>query len=575
MNRIFTLFFIKMLLLSSFIANSQTTELFFSEYSEGSIGNNKYIEIFNGTGSDVDMGEYLMLQNSNGGPIDEYVYHFSDTIADGGVYVIANSQCDTAITNHADLMGSGICYFNGDDARALAKIVTDGSQTDTIYFDITGDNVDDTVHLRILDYIGEFPNDPGDGWAVAGVANATKDHTLIRKPHVIGPNNNWASAAGMDSISSEWIVMPANDWSNINIHNTGTPPPPAGDTLPPFVTLAYAMDQSTVKVVFNEALNSTATQTSNYTGLGTVSQAMLSSSMDTVTLSLSLPLSMGVPDTLTVNNVQDTSNNTMINAQSFPIIYNGSVDLVITEIMYNPPESGNDSLEFIEIYNNGSNPVFLGGMSLSEGVTYSFPAISLNSGDYFVVAVNANAMYNTFGVTAYEWASGGLGNDGEDIEIIDIVGNVIDYVDYDDGGNWPFEADGDGPSLTFCTPSLDNNVDSNWVASYTLAAINADGDSIYATPGAPCGGTVGIEDVSISEIDIYPNPATDYVIIDFNKETVHTLRMFNLVGEKIEEIITSELTIQLNISDLTSGMYILQLADDSGRIVFNSKLIKE
>ena len=27
-------------------------------------------------------------------------------------------------------------------------------------------------------------------------------------------------------------------------------------------------------------------------------------------------------------------------------------DLVISEIMYNPPESGTDSLEFIEIYNN-------------------------------------------------------------------------------------------------------------------------------------------------------------------------------------------------------------------------------
>ena len=36
-------------------------------------------------------------------------------------------------------------------------------------------------------------------------------------------------------------------------------------------------------------------------------------------------------------------------------------DIVITEIMYNPPESGTDSLEFIEIYNKGEGTIDLSG----------------------------------------------------------------------------------------------------------------------------------------------------------------------------------------------------------------------
>ena len=40
-------------------------------------------------------------------------------------------------------------------------------------------------------------------------------------------------------------------------------------------------------------------------------------------------------------------------------------DIVITEIMYNPPESSTDSLEFIEIYNNEISAVDLTGYSLS------------------------------------------------------------------------------------------------------------------------------------------------------------------------------------------------------------------
>ena len=41
--------------------------------------------------------------------------------------------------------------------------------------------------------------------------------------------------------------------------------------------------------------------------------------------------------------------------------------IVITEIMYNPPESGNDSLEYIEILNNGNSGVTMSGWTLEFG----------------------------------------------------------------------------------------------------------------------------------------------------------------------------------------------------------------
>ncbi|MEJ6685975.1 MAG: lamin tail domain-containing protein [Crocinitomicaceae bacterium] len=45
---------------------SQKSDLLISEYSEGS-SNNKYIELFNGTGSDVDLSSYEVWKISNGG----------------------------------------------------------------------------------------------------------------------------------------------------------------------------------------------------------------------------------------------------------------------------------------------------------------------------------------------------------------------------------------------------------------------------------------------------------------------------------------------------------------------------
>jgi len=45
-------------------------------------------------------------------------------------------------------------------------------------------------------------------------------------------------------------------------------------------------------------------------------------------------------------------------------------EIVITEIMYNPPESGTDSLEFLELYNNGVEIVNLEGFYFAEGIEY-------------------------------------------------------------------------------------------------------------------------------------------------------------------------------------------------------------
>ena len=174
------------------------TDLFFSEYSEGS-SSNKYIEIYNGTGSSVDLSNYVIMQNSNGGPWDEYTDVLSGTLADGDVYVIANSSASPSILAEADLTGSGICFFNGDDARALIKVIG----TDT----------------TICDFIGDFPNDPGSGWNVAGVTNGTQNHTLVRKNWVNKGNDNWSLSAGSNVFDSEWIVYPQDSIVSLGSHS--------------------------------------------------------------------------------------------------------------------------------------------------------------------------------------------------------------------------------------------------------------------------------------------------------------------------------------------------------------------
>lgn len=166
----------------------QVTELYFSKYGEGS-SNNKFIEIYNGTDQAVDLANYAFPNVSNEPTmpgVHEFWNTFSEgaTIAAGDVYVIAHGSADPAILAVADQTFNFLS--NGDDGFALV------SGTETNY--------------TVIDWLGDWDGDPGSGWAVAGISNATQDNTLTRKSTVCGPNNDWTASAGTTAEDSEWIV---------------------------------------------------------------------------------------------------------------------------------------------------------------------------------------------------------------------------------------------------------------------------------------------------------------------------------------------------------------------------------
>ena len=57
------------------------------------------------------------------------------------------------------------------------------------------------------------------GWDVAGVEEATENHTLVRKSSVLEHNaGDWSMSAGTNSDNSEWIVLDMDDWTNLGYH---------------------------------------------------------------------------------------------------------------------------------------------------------------------------------------------------------------------------------------------------------------------------------------------------------------------------------------------------------------------
>ena len=173
------------------------TELFFSEYIEGS-SNNKALEIYNGTGAPVDLTDYKVELYSNGSTTPGNQLTLEGSLPSGDVYVIANEAANAAILAVADIT-STVTYYNGDDALILRKISTN----------------------TVIDSIGQVGIDPGTKWGTEPVT--TVEHTLTRKETICEGDSN-----GYDSFDPalEWDGYAQDDFTHIGSHVTNCLPPP-------------------------------------------------------------------------------------------------------------------------------------------------------------------------------------------------------------------------------------------------------------------------------------------------------------------------------------------------------------
>ncbi len=161
--------------------------------------------------------------------------------------------------------------------------------------------------------------------------------------------------------------------------------------------------------------------------------------------------------------------------------------LVMTEINYRSPLGGTDSLEFIELYNNGTQSVDLAGFAFTQGIEYTFPAMNIAPQTYLMIGKSASLLKQTYGVTALQWNAGSaLSNGGEAVVLKDDFGFTVDSVHFLPSLPWDTMANGKGPSLELCDPSSNNALPSNWRHAVEYAGQTANGDTLYASPLAGC-----------------------------------------------------------------------------------------
>ena len=205
------------------------TELFFSEYIEGT-SNNKALEIYNGTGAAINLGTggYNVQMYFNGSATAGLTINLTGTVANSDVFVLAQSTANATILAQAD-QTNGAGWFNGDDAVVLRKGTT------------------------VIDVLGQIGFDPGSEWGTGVVSTA--DNTLRRKDTICAGEPNGSDAFDP---SIEWDGFATDTFGGLGSHTANCNAPDVA----PSVTGSYPTDGATgiplnadMSVTFSEPVN--------------------------------------------------------------------------------------------------------------------------------------------------------------------------------------------------------------------------------------------------------------------------------------------------------------------------------
>lgn len=200
MRALFLLLFLITVSFGTVAAQSGCTDLFFSEYVEGSTGNNKCVEIYNPTANlvDLSLGGYKVQVFANGAASASSTIALTGTVAAYSTYVLCNTGAGSGLLAVAN-QTSGSLSHNGDDALALVK----------------------GVGNTFVDIFGNIGNDPGTAWIATPAS--TLDQVLRRKSTVqagITTNPGGTGSGAFATLGTEWDNFIDTDISGFGTHTS-------------------------------------------------------------------------------------------------------------------------------------------------------------------------------------------------------------------------------------------------------------------------------------------------------------------------------------------------------------------
>lgn len=195
------------------------------------------------------------------------------------------------------------------------------------------------------------------------------------------------------------------------------------------------------------------------------------------------------------------------------------------------------------------------------------------TGVYFDVLNNENSNPGSFGIEVYlvdpndanvnfvVWSyTDGDGQNGN---------TVVTYDNIDIDFNTTPGIPGGQYRLAVCVDPAEDVSENN--ENNNCLYISSQGDNLTYAPN-----TAGINDEGMDAVSLYPNPTTDMIHIARKKGWENAMiSISDISGKELKTAVLNAETVQIDLSDLSNGLYIYRLIDQTGVPLATGKIIKK
>jgi len=377
--------------------------------------------------------------------------------------------------------------------------------------------------------------------------------------------NNAIKAEGgwsLEMIDTRNSCTGNNNWSGSIAADGGTPGRMNSidgimqDKQSPSLLRCFASDSNTVTVIFDETLDSnSAANKANYSidhGVGNPVSAMAQSPLfREITLRFSNSIHHEIIYQLTATGVTDCSNN-MIGQMNMSrvglSVEADTMDVVINEILFNPPSDGFDYVEFYNrsekildgshlfIANRSTAGIISSPKKLSNDPFLIFP------GDYVVVSENTESLQLQYLVKNVHQvlevnSLPSFADDKGAVVLLNEAGLKIDEVDYDEQWHFPLLRNKEGVALERIDAFALSQSRSNWTSAASTAGFGT--PTYQNSQSIQAGSTSGRISISPSTFSPDNDGYNDICLIYYEMNEpndVASIRVYDINGIEVRKI---------------------------------------
>ena len=349
------------------------------------------------------------------------------------------------------------------------------------------------VYGRVIS-VTSFPSLDNDGDQLflknnTGVTIHAVSYAISWYQNAVKSDGGWT----LEMMETKNPCAGVSNWKSSNDTRGGSPgiknsvDAPNNDQSGPSVKNAYAIDNLTIAIVFDEPVDSLKGATpGNYAidgGLSIQSAISLSPLFEKVQLRLNTAMQPTTAYNIAVSNVTDCKNNAVGAKNKARIglaVDAGATEMVINEILFNPKSGGSDYIEFynrsnkifdankLYVANRNSSGVISSAKLLSTIPWYLFP------GDHIVItedAINLSLDYMVQNPDAVFVVSSlpSFPDDEGDVILLNSQGTIVDEVKYKDDWQFALLDNPEAVALERIDPDGPSQDGSNWHSAASTA----------------------------------------------------------------------------------------------------------